>query len=173
MKGHPGGAEHTRRMIALAGLPEGAKILDLGAGDGSAVQLLRELGYVAEGIDLEPCSELVGQGDFLRTGLPDECMDAVLSQCAFYQSGDVSGALRESTRILKPGGLLLLSDVFFVPPEPLLNRAGFQLLHGEDISEQWKAYFIEAIWRGEFDRCALPRGEGTAQYWMLIGKKKG
>ena len=51
MKGHPGGDAHTRRMIALAELPEGARILDLGAGDGSAVRLLRELGYHDEEIE--------------------------------------------------------------------------------------------------------------------------
>ena len=172
MKGHPGGDAHTRRMIALAGLPRGARILDLGAGDGSAVRLLRELGYRAEGLDLAPRSPLVARGDFLRTGLPDASFDALLSQCAFYQSGDVPGALRESARLLRPGGLLLLSDVFVAPPEPLLAQAGFQLLRGEDMSEAWKTYFIDAIWRGAFDRCPLPRGRGKVRYWLLIARKR-
>ena len=44
MNGHPGGTEHTRRMIALADLPEGACVLDMGAGSGEAVRLLRAAG---------------------------------------------------------------------------------------------------------------------------------
>ena len=172
MTGHPGGEAHTRRMLALAPLPAGARILDLGAGDGTAVRLLRGLGYSADGLDLAPRSELVRRGNFLRTGLPGESFDGILSQCAFYQSGDVPGALRESARLLKPGGLLLLSDVFFAAPEPLLTEAGFQLLHREDMSAAWKDYFIDAIWRGEFDRCPLPRGRGKVRYWLLIARKR-
>ena len=48
MNGHPGGAEHTRRMLALAELPAGARVLDMGAGAGEAVAVLSSLGYRAE-----------------------------------------------------------------------------------------------------------------------------
>ena len=59
MKGHPGGPEHTRRMLALAGLSPGARVLDMGAGAGESVQLMRSLGLDAVGIDLEPRGEAV------------------------------------------------------------------------------------------------------------------
>ena len=170
MNGHPGGAAHTRRMLALAGLPAGARILDLGAGGGETVALLRELGYEAAGIDLAPRSPLVQTGDLLHSGFPDESFDAVLSQCAFYVSGDVPGALRESRRLLRPGGLLLLSDVFFVPPEPLMTEAGFSLLHGEDMTAQWKEYYIDAIWRGTADDCPHPGGK--CRYYLIIARRE-
>ena len=51
MRSHPGGEEHTRRMLKLAELAPGASVLDLGAGAGEAVALLRALGYKARGID--------------------------------------------------------------------------------------------------------------------------
>ena len=54
MLGHPGGEQHSRYLIELAFLPKGTKWLDMGAGDGSTVRLLRSIGYCAEGIDLEP-----------------------------------------------------------------------------------------------------------------------
>ena len=95
MNRHPGGEEHTRHMLALAALPEGARILDLGAGAGESVELLRALGYDAAGIDLEPRSDSVQKGDLLHTGYPDASFDGVLSQCAFFLSGDVPGAFRE------------------------------------------------------------------------------
>lgn len=44
MRGHPGGEENSRRMIALSGLAPGASILDLGAGAGETVALLQRAG---------------------------------------------------------------------------------------------------------------------------------
>ena len=44
MKGHPGGAAHTRRLVELAALPAGASVLDLGAGAGESLALLRSVG---------------------------------------------------------------------------------------------------------------------------------
>ena len=45
MKSHPGGEAHTRRMLELAGLPEGARVLDMGAGVGDALAILRDQGF--------------------------------------------------------------------------------------------------------------------------------
>ena len=170
MNRHPGGADHTLRLLSLARLPAGSRILDLGAGAGEAVILMKERGFLAEGIDLHPRSDNVEQGDLLNTGYPDGTFDAVLSQCAFYVSGDVPGALRESARLLRPQGVLLLSDVFFELPAPLLHDAGFQILFEEDLTSQWKDYYIEAIWRGDCD--AVPHPDKKSRYWMLIAKKE-
>ena len=171
MKGHPGGDAHTRHMLELAALPAGVSVLDLGAGAGESLRLLRGLGYAAEGIDLAPRSGAVRRGDFLRAPYADESFDALLSQCAFFVSGDQAGALREAWRLLKGGGTLLLSDVFFAEPQALLEQAGFTLLHAENMTAAWREYYLEALWRGEDCGCALPRGKGS--YWLLIARKDG
>ena len=171
MNRHPGGEAHTRRLLELAALPPGARILDLGAGDGESLRLLRALGCQAEGLDLAPRSELVRQGDLLRTGLLDGSLDAVLSQCAFFVSGDQPGALAEAYRLLKPGGTLLLSDVFFVDPAPLLQSSGFRLMHAEDMTDQWKEYYIEALWRDDAEPCGCRLPRGRCRYWLLIARK--
>ena len=95
----------------------------------------------------------VSQGSFLHMPYPDGSFNAVLSQCAFFVSGDVPGALREAHRVLKPVGKLLLSDVFFEEPGPLLQKAGFEILHAEDVTDAWREYYLEALWRGR-----IPRG---------------
>ena len=170
MQSHPGGEAHTRRMLELAALPPGATVLDLGAGAGESLALLRSLGYAARGIDLEPRSETVERGDLLDTGFPDRSFDAVLSQCAFFLSGDQPAALRESARLLAPGGRLLLSDLFFEDPVPLLERAGFALLRSEDLTPLWREYYLEALWREEAPCCEIPRGK--CSYWLLIAQKE-
>ncbi len=168
MNGHPGGEEHSLRMLELAKLPAGAAILDMGAGGGETVELLRRKGYAARGIDLAPRSDLVEPGDFLHAPFSGKCFDAVISQCAFYVSGDVDGALREAHRILKPGGKLLLSDVFFAEPVSQLKTAGFAVSHAEDMTAVWREYYLEALWRAD-SICEVPRG--TCCYWLLIGER--
>lgn len=170
MTRHPGGEAHTRRMLELAALAPGARVLDLGAGAGESLALLRSLGCSARGLDLEPRGPLVERGDFLRAPFPPGSFDAVLSQCAFFVSGDQRGALAEASRLLRPGGKLLLSDLFFEDPVPLLAQAGFSLLHREDLTAAWREYYLEALWRDEVPACELP--EGKCSYWLLIAQKE-
>lgn len=169
MTRHPGGEENTRRLLSLAALPAGASVLDMGAGAGEAVALLRSLGYAVKGIDLAPRSPAVSRGDFLSAPYPDGSFDAVLSECAFFVSGDQPGALREAARLLRTGGTLLLADLFFEPPGALLEGAGFAVLRAEDLTAQWKEYYLEALWRGDPLCCEVPRGK--CSYWLLIGRK--
>ena len=162
MDGHPGGLEHTRYLIELSFLPPGSRWLDMGAGDGSAVRLLREQGNEAVGIDLAPRSGDVERGDLLRTPYEDGAFDGILSQCAFHVSGDVPAALREAGRLLRTGGKLVFSDVCedVVALLGCVREAGFAVRHLEDLSEQWKEYYLEALWREE-DGC-VPTGAKVA-----------
>ena len=170
MNGHPGGEAHTRRMIELAGLPSGSRVLDMGSGAGETLALLRENGFAAVGIDLAPRAPEVLRADFLAAPFPDGSFDAVISQCAFFLSGDVPGALREAARVLRPGGKLLLSDVFFEAPAPLLDAAGFSVLSAENMTEQWREYYLEALWREAAPCGSLPRGK--CDYWLLIAERR-
>ena len=169
MNAHPGGEAQTRRLLALAALPAGVSVLDMGAGAGETLRLLCALGYEARGIDLAPRGEGVEAGDFLLSAFPDGSFDAVLSECAFFVSGDQKGALREARRLLRDGGTLLLADVFFEAPEPLLEAAGFRVLRAEDATEEWKDYVLEALWRGDAPCCEIPKGK--SRYRLLIGRK--
>ena len=171
MKGHPGGLEHSRYLHELSFLPAGSRWLDMGAGAGETVRLLRELGNDAVGIDLEPRSEDVSQGDFRHTSFDDGSFDGIISQCAFYVSGDVSGALKEAGRVLRPGGKLVFSDV--CPSVRNLigycREAGFAIRHMEDMTDTWKEYYIEALWRE--DACCIPTGKGFS-YVLFVCERR-
>ena len=169
MRGHPGGSEHTLRMVELAAFPSGGIILDMGAGDGEAVRLLTEMGYDARGIDMEPRGENVETGDMRHLPYPDAGFDGVISQCAFYVCGDVAAALSESYRVLKPGGVLAFSDVWFTDAGAAAEAAGFRIMKREDMTARWREYYLEAIWRGDAE-CMPTKGKCT--YEMLICRKE-
>ena len=159
MLGHPGGEKHSRYLIELAFLERGTKWLDMGAGDGSAVRLLRSLGFSAEGIDLAPRGKDVVRGSFLEAPWQEEFFDGILSQCSFYVSGDVPGALKEASRLLHKGGKLVFSDVTEDVVQLLgeVRRAGFSVRHIEDLTGEWKEYYLEALWTQ--DGVCLPQGK--------------
>ncbi len=89
----------------------GAKILDVGAGEGSIVERYRLKGYDVVGVDSAYESETVRRADLL--GLPFEaetfdvvlCLDVLEHVELLYQSK----ALSEIARVMKPGARLFLT----------------------------------------------------------------
>ena len=171
MDRHPGGKAATLRLVELAGLEPPCRIIDLGAGEGGAVRLLRDRGFEAVGIDLAPGPD-VEYGDMLSPSFGAASFDAALSQCAFFLSGDPERALCEAARLLRPGGALLYSDVC-AGGEARLRRAameaGFRAEAVEDITDEWKRYYIEALWRGEAE--LPPEGAKNCRYLCAVFRK--
>ena len=113
--GHPGGRELTERLLSLGGLLPfpGAKALDLGAGEGISAEYLRRLGFWTAAIDREPENGSTAQGDMRELPFSRETFDLCLAECSLSCCGDGEAALGEAWRVLKSGGILLVSDVFF------------------------------------------------------------
>lgn len=107
----------------LANAGKGIRILDAGCGMGEWTVFLNQLGYQTVGLDIsgsaiERLCALFPQiefkrGDIRDTGFPRECFDALFSWGAFEHFENGPGeCLRESFRILKPGGYLFISVPF-------------------------------------------------------------
>ena len=102
------------RLLTL-GLPAGARVLDAPCGSGPLTAALRDAGYDAHGADVDP-SAAAPLGDAFRMvnldgPLPyaDHEFDAVVSTEGIEHLENRFAFLREIGRVLKPGGVLILT----------------------------------------------------------------
>jgi SAM-dependent methyltransferase len=110
----------ARRVLRYCrGLPEDARILDVGCGDGFHLRLLREYGepsWRLEGVDANPravkAAEASGlavhEGLLQHLHLPKATYDLVLLIQTLEHLDDPVGVLREARSLLKPGGRLVI-----------------------------------------------------------------
>jgi len=132
---HPGGLALTERLGDMLGLAPGQRVLDAAAGAGtSALYLAQQFDCQVVGLDYgreavatanAAAAEagLAGkvhfeQGDAERLPFPDNYFDAILIECAFCTFPNKSTAAAELARVLKPGGMLGLSDLTRSGPLP-------------------------------------------------------
>jgi len=120
------GPERARRQAAmlatvLAGRTGAQRIVDVGCGDGSATSLVSDLSArnTVIGVDWSATALarararglLVVQGGVDSSGLPlpDGCADVVIMSELIEHLVDTDSAVDEIRRVLRPGGVLLLS----------------------------------------------------------------
>lgn len=105
-----------RTILSLIEEAGRAHILEVGCGTGKWLRLLASVGCAVAGLD--PSDEMLGRaaanvsGDLRRgsaDALPwgDRCFDLVLYINAFHHFAAPEAALRESFRVLRPGGKLV------------------------------------------------------------------
>lgn len=125
---HPGGEATTRRALDLIAPDPGERLLDVASGTGaSALLAAREFGVEVVGveyseaavIDAGKAAEAAGLGDQVSfvlgdaeaLALPDGSFDAVLCECAMCTFPGKAQAAAEIARVLRPGGMVAISDV--------------------------------------------------------------
>ena len=112
-----GSAEAYVRSL---GLPEGSKVLDVGCGGGAVTEALRRAGYEAIGIDsnrlaielarLNSPEGIMQVGDAADLPFDSGTFDAVVMRNAVWCLHNPEGAYREACRVLRKGGVLLVTD---------------------------------------------------------------
>jgi SAM-dependent methyltransferase len=133
---------------ALAALKPGEKVLDLGSGGGIDVLLsARRVGPTgfAYGLDMtDAMLELAERnraeagienvrflkGEIEHIPLPANTVDVVISNCVINLSADKRQVLRESFRVLVPGGRFAVSDIVFQGQIPQVIRADLEAWAG-------------------------------------------
>ena len=163
-----------REIVAAAGIQAGVKILDVGCGGGEFLVFARGLGAEVAGVDPAPGMRAIAveRGLDVRDAgaellpWPDASFDVVTAFNALQFADDTFDALDEMTRVLKPGGRLVvanwaehaLSDLDAIEaalsdedPEPdgelrvaggleaLFEEAGLEVLSSGVTSAKWSA----------------------------------
>ncbi|MCC7358487.1 MAG: class I SAM-dependent methyltransferase [Anaerolineales bacterium] len=153
---HLGGPGSTRALLARAGLPQGAAVLDVGGGLGGAARALAleaecrvtvldlTAAFVRVGVNLTARTGLssrvrFGQGDATRLPFGAASFDAVWAQHSAMNIPDKGALYGECCRVLRPGGRLALHEVLAGPagavryPVPWARTAALSDLAAPDM----------------------------------------
>ncbi|MBS1849827.1 MAG: methyltransferase domain-containing protein [Acidobacteria bacterium] len=160
---------------------QGARVLDIGIGEGQSCVLLARAGAQVTGIDvsagaLERAAELARRyevkaefqqmpGEELR--FADATFDAILCMSAYHHM-DLEQAARGFARVLRPGGRLVMIDPLATNPPAWLYRQAGRWLQREATSEETplrvrdlqylRRYFRRVAWHGMYFTSVLPFG---------------
>ena len=152
---------------AVAELREGETVLDLGSGAGADVLIsAQRVAPTGRAIGLDMTDEMLAlarsnaaeagvanveflKGEIEDIPLPDESVDVVISNCVINLSGDKPQVLRETARVLRPGGRFAVSDVIADPDMEEATRADMA---------KWTGCIAGALTRCEFERALVDAG---------------
>jgi ubiquinone/menaquinone biosynthesis C-methylase UbiE len=101
--------------------PPGRATLDLGCGEGRVGEVLHARGHRLTGVDLAPSMvrfarasgayAAVHHADAAALPLDDSAFDLVVAFMSLQDMDDAAGAIRETARVLEPGGRLVMAVV--------------------------------------------------------------
>lgn len=116
---------YARAALRLAELPRGSTLADVGCGPGTLACLARDEGYAVRALDFSPemvarCRARLGDptgsnvevevGDGQALPFADASVDAAFSLFALIFFPDRAQGLRELRRVVRPGGVVVVSS---------------------------------------------------------------
>jgi len=182
-----------QRLVSMAPIPPGGRVLDLACGTGDITYALQDRGARTVGLDITPRMIEIARkkrdagppptflvADMMALPFPDSTFDVVTTGYGLRNVPMIAPALAEVRRVLRQGGVLLALD-FNRPSNPIvrfvyllyLALVGSTLglvLHGDPDTYR---YIPESIRRypGADGVCAIAREQGFAacDYLRVLG----
>jgi MPBQ/MSBQ methyltransferase len=119
-------------LLGLAALQDGQEVVDVGCGFGGTIERINEryADMRLTGVNVDPrqldiCTQIAARsGNALHWELADGCtlpfadgsLHRVLCVEAMFHFSSRRGFLQEAARVLRPGGILVASDIALSPP---------------------------------------------------------
>jgi ubiquinone/menaquinone biosynthesis C-methylase UbiE len=196
----PGEFIITDRALSFCSFPANAKILDLGCGSGATVNyIIQNYGFEAFGIDNATEFENV-QSNLINTSaekipMQSDSMDGVIMECSFSLMDDQHSVLKESNRVLRENGLLIISDMYARGEAAILTgslgridkketiittieNCGFEVELFEDYTQLLKTMWGQMIFEkgaenfySELGVCADVIKQIKCGYYLIVAKK--
>lgn len=118
----PGGLELTQEILEACRLESSSMVLDMGCGHGTTLALLDRLGHCPYGVDISTTllgkamdvvpKAILARASAEKTPFSDTFFDLVLAECVLSLMSPPEDMLKEAARVLKPNGLLGLTDIY-------------------------------------------------------------
>ena len=136
--------EYEQQMVPLAcaAFAAGTRVLDVGCGEGQLARVMAEAQVDVVGLDpsaaqLATAAQRAGGPCFVRGELaalpfPAECFDGVFGCLVFEHVLELSPAIAEVARVLRPGG-----RCFFILNHPLLQAPDSGWIDDHILAEQY------------------------------------
>lgn len=131
----PGKFDITDKAMEQWSLPEGAKVLEIGCGEGDTAQHLKdEYGFEMTGMDISldmvdkakkahPDIEFMyGDGEILDSFM-SFTFDGIVMECVLSLINLADEALHEAYCVMKKGAKIFISDLYMRDPDPQLVRS--------------------------------------------------
>ncbi len=154
---------------ALASLKAGETVLDLGSGAGfDAFLAARKVGPAGKVIGVDMTPEMIEKarqnavkgkvtnvefrlGEIENLPVDDNSVDVIISNCVINLVPDKNVAFKESYRVLKPGGRLMVSDIVLLKPLPKAIRDSVEAYIGCLSGALMKNEYLNAVISAGFD----------------------
>lgn len=152
---------HLRRIDRLISIDAEDRVLEVGCGQGHLTEAIASRGVDIIGVDANPRAPEVAENGLIRhmsaelLDFEDRTFDAVISVHAIEHIAQLSQAMSEMVRVLKPGG----RAVFVYPAEPIQGLYAIPssvVLHGTPFRA--REVHCHKLWPGKLRAMLEPLG---------------
>jgi ubiquinone/menaquinone biosynthesis C-methylase UbiE len=118
--------EFKEKLLKIVAIPAGGRVLDVACGNGRLLQMLA-VKHRFEGYGIDISGKMAENAGRLNPAMvckqagcdaipfEKDFFDVITVCAAYHHFPDVKGFAKEASRVLKPGGMLYIAEVYYPP----------------------------------------------------------